>query len=445
MADNTTYTPGAGVTIAADDVGGVLHQRVKLVSGADGVAVDVSSAAPLPVLALNAEGRTPGTDVFGRLRVGQAFTLADLIMRYEIDARDWQQTVSGSGSITYLPNEQAARLSLTSDAGEALLRTHQYFRYQAGKGQWIRMTGYHTLPTGFGQEREWGYFDAQDGLFFKTDEVGLSLVRRSFTSGVATDTLVRQGDWNVDNLDGTGPSGTTIDLTKTQIYEIEFQHLAVGSVYWRVNGQLIHVSRHANLLSVPYMRTAQLPVSIRISNPDAGDAGAFTMICCSVESHGGTEPPSETFSAPGALADVSVSTTEIPLLSIRLKSTYGGKANRMLVVPAELNVNLGNAARVRLVLNATLTGANWVSADPRSGVEYDLSATTGSGGQPVWARSFVAAASETRDLQNTFGYPNRFMHLSADGATSDVLTVFATKSTAGTIACRAAMTWGEIR
>lgn len=47
MADNVGYTPGSGATIAADDIGGVLHQRVKL--GADGTAVDVSDANPMPI------------------------------------------------------------------------------------------------------------------------------------------------------------------------------------------------------------------------------------------------------------------------------------------------------------------------------------------------------------------------------------------------------------
>jgi hypothetical protein len=50
MADNVGYTEGSGKTIAADDVGGVLHQRVKLSIGADGSAADVSAANPLPAV-----------------------------------------------------------------------------------------------------------------------------------------------------------------------------------------------------------------------------------------------------------------------------------------------------------------------------------------------------------------------------------------------------------
>lgn len=48
MADNVGYTPGTGATVAADEIAGVLHQRVKIGVGDDGTAVDVSAANPLP-------------------------------------------------------------------------------------------------------------------------------------------------------------------------------------------------------------------------------------------------------------------------------------------------------------------------------------------------------------------------------------------------------------
>lgn len=50
MPDNVGYTPGSGATIAADDVGGALLQRVKIVQGIDGVNDgDVASSNPMPV------------------------------------------------------------------------------------------------------------------------------------------------------------------------------------------------------------------------------------------------------------------------------------------------------------------------------------------------------------------------------------------------------------
>lgn len=49
MADNVAITAGTGTSIAADDIGGVMHQRVKVTHGADGSATDTSEANPLPV------------------------------------------------------------------------------------------------------------------------------------------------------------------------------------------------------------------------------------------------------------------------------------------------------------------------------------------------------------------------------------------------------------
>lgn len=45
MPDNIAVTAGSGTTIAADDVSGALHQRVKISLGADGTAVDAVAGA----------------------------------------------------------------------------------------------------------------------------------------------------------------------------------------------------------------------------------------------------------------------------------------------------------------------------------------------------------------------------------------------------------------
>lgn len=50
MADNVTVTPGTGTSIAADDISGVLHQRVKVGHGVDGAYVDASATNPMPVV-----------------------------------------------------------------------------------------------------------------------------------------------------------------------------------------------------------------------------------------------------------------------------------------------------------------------------------------------------------------------------------------------------------
>jgi hypothetical protein len=70
MADNVVVSPASGpggATVACDDIGGVQHQRVKLVLGADGVSDgDVSSANPMPVISTDS--------VHDRTHAGQYFS-----------------------------------------------------------------------------------------------------------------------------------------------------------------------------------------------------------------------------------------------------------------------------------------------------------------------------------------------------------------------------------
>ena len=52
MPDNVAYTPGSGATIAADEIDGVLYQRVKVTHGVDGVAHETSDSNPYPIKAM---------------------------------------------------------------------------------------------------------------------------------------------------------------------------------------------------------------------------------------------------------------------------------------------------------------------------------------------------------------------------------------------------------
>lgn len=106
-------TQGSGTTIAADDIGGVLHQRVKLSQGADGAAVDVSSAAPLNVtLANTGANATPlvvdlganndvsvnaGTNYIGKVRLTDGTTDGEVVPLAGYNAQA-VAVVDGSGS-----------------------------------------------------------------------------------------------------------------------------------------------------------------------------------------------------------------------------------------------------------------------------------------------------------------------------------------------------------
>jgi hypothetical protein len=105
MADNVGYTPGTGATVAADDIGGVLYQRVKLATGADGTATDVGPSSGLPVEVVTNGEMAEQLEAIRLLlatltgSIGRVYPDASNRMRVIFDAAP-AVTVTGSVSIT---------------------------------------------------------------------------------------------------------------------------------------------------------------------------------------------------------------------------------------------------------------------------------------------------------------------------------------------------------
>jgi hypothetical protein len=77
MADNLDVTPGTGKTVAADEIAGALHQRVKITVGADGTDDgDVASGNPLPVDVISA--LPEGANAIGKLAANSGVDIGDV-------------------------------------------------------------------------------------------------------------------------------------------------------------------------------------------------------------------------------------------------------------------------------------------------------------------------------------------------------------------------------
>jgi len=384
---------------------------------------------------------------FEELRVAQNFTLADLVNKYEIDTREYSTSTATGGTVTHIPNQSAIRLTVTGTSGsESNLRTNTFYRYQAGKGLRIKQTVYHADTGQTNQTRRWGFFDANDGLFWQLSGTSFGIVTRTSTSGSPVDTSTLASSFSVDPLNGTGPSGITLDLTKGNIFEINFQWLGVGTVNFYVNGYLVHQIFNANTLAAPYMKTAQLPLSFQVINTGASTTSSMTNICNSVIAEGGEYPPEYSFCAFNS-AFISVTTTERPVLSIRPKSTYNSITNRMLILPKLLSIAT-EGARIgfRLVYNGTLTGASFNSVSTYSGVEFDVASTSLTGGETLYY-GFLPNANDAASIliDKLFEKIARVLRQNAFATGVDSLTVMAVNEQSGTTSVKAALVWGEIR
>ena len=78
------------------------------------------------------------------------------------------------------------------------------------------------------------------------------------------DTKVPQSSWNIDKCDGTGPSGFNLDLTKMQMFYIDYSWYGAGFVRYGFRGPTgdiiyCHKTVNNNLNTEAYMRSGNLP------------------------------------------------------------------------------------------------------------------------------------------------------------------------------------------
>jgi hypothetical protein len=364
------------------------------------------SAAGEPLLRVNNVGGvsyndagniSASMDAFGRMRVSNPFTLFDGNQRYRDDEFKWDQVDTGAATSVFLPNESTMLMTVVGNGDSAVRQTKQVFSYQPGKSLLTMMTFAMNTPTA-GLRQRVGYFGAQNGVYFEVDGVDINLVIRKYTSGTVDDTTekIPRSQWNGDKMDGLGGqsniSGVTLDVTKAQIFWCDVEWLGVGSVRcgFVINGQFIvcHIFHHANILDRVYMTTASLPVRYELTS--TGAAGNMRAICSTVISEGGYSNRSQSRAIGTSLTGKNLSQTEYrPLVCIRLKSANIDS----IVVPTKFDLyGLQLAAfGYRVILNPTLTDANWTSTGTNSSVEYDLSATALTGGTVIDQGIFVGS------------------------------------------------------
>jgi len=366
-------------------------------------------------------------DAFNRLVVASPYTLFDSQNRFAIDNQFDTSTATG-GSTTYLPNESSVQLSTTTSSGSEVVRqSYRVMPYQPGKGLGLLAT--FVMNQGkTGLRQRVGYFNTQNGVFFQQNDTTLAFVLRSYTSGAAVDTTITQANWNGDKLDGTGPSGRIIDVTKTQILAIDFEWLGVGDVRcgFFIDGQFVvcHTIHNDNVQTAVYMTTAILPVRYEISNT-AGTASSSSMkqICSTVYSSGGYEQTSVEHVATmtSATAGSYITTTFKPLVSIRLASTALGA----VVIPYNVNFlpTTTDNYQVGLFKNGTLTGASYSAVSSDANVEFDIAATAITGGTLVYAE-FLTSRSGRSALSGANASFNFDLQLGSSVAgVSDIYTL----------------------
>ena len=166
--------------------------------------------------------------------------------------------------------------------GQQLYAVRRNSTYQIS-GKISVSTGSHTVtqtnaafPTAFSKQLTPGDYIVIRGQSYRVIDIASDTSMTiaphykgstNVTYGVVSktiDTKIPQSSWNIDKCDGTGPSGFNVDLTKMQMFYIDFSWYGAGFVRWGLrgpDGNIIYCHRLANnnANNEAYMRSGNLP------------------------------------------------------------------------------------------------------------------------------------------------------------------------------------------
>jgi hypothetical protein len=412
-----------------------------------GIVVTTASGQPLPV---TTQSNSTATDAFGRLRTSSPFTLFDSSHRYK-DNGLWTTATGTGGTTTFDANAGLVTLNTTTASGSSIVReTAKCFSYQPGKSLLVMSTFVMNAPQTNLRQRV-GYYGASNGMFLEQDGTTISFVERSSVTGSTVDTKVAKASWNIDPMDGSGPSGYTLDLTKAQILWMDVEWLGLGTVRigFIINGEFVHCHsfHHANLVTSTYITTASLPLRYEITNTNTTTAtSTLKQICSTVLSEGGYELRGAQQAVGTTITgayNLTASGTYYPPVAIRLKAA---NLDAIAIVTAVAIMASGGTANYSWRVNqaATVSGGTWTTAGANSSIEYNLSGVSSSGGR-VLAQGYFAGGNNNQvpiDILKEAVFQSQ---LERDGLTSTPyeisVTVAASSNNQGVYA---SMDWEEI-
>jgi len=351
---------------------------------------------------------------FGELQVAELSPVYQGSFEYTVDNTYLNtNTVVAGGTVT-----QASAMCVcgtsTTTASTALFQTKQHSKYRAGQGGLQRFTALFTSPVA-----------ATDQFIGLADEVGSSVAFENgymvgysgttfgfhrFRSDALTTTALANWD---DPLDGTGPSGMTLDPTKLNVFFIQFEYLGGGpiNIYLADDDSarihLVHTEDYANTNTEPSVHNPNFHHTVWVDNKATTSNIVVKGASYAYFIEGKTsliELHQPQFST-GEKQKTTV-TTEVAIVTIRNKAAYVTKTNFIDVLIQNLYGSIeassaNNLGAVRIVKNATLGGSpSYTDINASNSViDFDVAGTTVTGGTEIFTLPLAGKNDkEVRDM-----------------------------------------------
>jgi len=336
-------------------------------------------------------------DAYGRMRISNVTTLFESQLTYNKQDNLWHTIKSGSATDTFLPNQSSLNLSVTATVGDKAIRQSKvYTRARLGKSQLVFLSGNLGAAVD-GITKKIGYFDNDNGVYIQTNNLVTSLVVRSKASGSVTETVIPQTSWNIDQLNGSGPSTLTADITKDQVFVFDIEWMGTGKVRagLLINGDIvyIHEFRFTNSSTDVYMTTASLPARFEIENVTGANTATLKETAVAIMTEGEGTGNLSQHSISNNVTPTTCNTALKPILSIKPKGSMNSIVNRAVASLRKISVfGVDRDIYFEIKIGGTLTSPMWNSVSSESSVNYDVSSTSISGGRVITS-GFLSAGS----------------------------------------------------
>lgn len=374
---------------------------------------------------------------FGDNRTAELHPQIQQSFEYTVDNTDLNTNeVTNSGTVTQSSGMGVVSTGTTANS-KSWLRSDHHARYRPGLGGLLRFSALFTTPV-TGTEQFIGLMDERGSAadFVNGYAVGYNGDTEIKILRWQNDVLIEvpQSDWD-DKLDGTGRSGITIDFTKLNVFDIQYQYLGAGAINFWIEAPvtgipfIFHTIQYANLNTSPSTHNPNFHFTIYVDNGATTSdlimkVGSYGYFIEGITRHIEVQQPqnsSETKQKTGV-------TTEVAIFTIRNKSTYAGKTNYIDIflehwtasIEASSTNNLGS---VRLVRNTTLGGTPlWNDINTNNSVvEIDVAGTTLTGGVELIPSELAGKNDRNNESITPFEFlihPGETVTLAASSANS---------------------------
>lgn len=370
--------------------------------GADGSDRRLSVEARLT----DRQGRSAKISQKGELLTGTNIDDVDINFQYTIRSAETVTTVTGTGVVSH-PGAAAsyAELSPGAGVGSAQLVSRAPVRYRAGHEVYCELS--HVFRTPEANLNQWfGFINDSDRWVFGYQGLDLGVL---FREG-GNDTFIARTAFNLDKLDGTGPSGYTIDPETINVTRCAF--VWHGGLPLTIEVQVgqqwhpVHVLDFSNVIDETHLNNPNLPIGGLIERT-SGTGTADAMRTGSWR--GGSiaaaiDEPSDDWTAHTVLEAVVVAETRNNVFTLRNPLTWQGKNNHIVY---ELGVvtfdsTLNKTAAVYGVKGATITlGGTPTFIDESNYALQYIEGGTLSGGNQGPATVIKANSDRRTDVRDT--------------------------------------------